>query len=196
MIDDCTALILAGGLSSRMGQDKTRLVFDGKSLLQRTVDTMSALFPAVIVCVQALRDDIDAPQVMDAIPGLGPLAGICSGMAEVKTTWVFAVAADMPFIGESLIRYLAMQRQTDCQAVVPVIDAFPQPLTAFYHRSALPAFQSVLESTPQRRVRDVLDRLRVCRVDEGGLASADPGLRGFIDLDTPEDLARCSIVPE
>ena len=52
MILDCTALILAGGLSTRMGQDKTRFELDGKSLLQRAIEAMQSLFPSVLVSVR------------------------------------------------------------------------------------------------------------------------------------------------
>ena len=63
MIPDCTALILAGGLSTRMGQDKTRLELDGKSLLQRAIEAMQSLFPSVLVSVRTWREDLLVPQV-------------------------------------------------------------------------------------------------------------------------------------
>ena len=189
MIADCTALILAGGLSTRMGRDKTRLDFDGKPLLQRTIDAMQALFPAVLVSVRELRNDIAAPQVCDEEPGAGPLAGLCSGLARARTTWVFAIAADMPFIDAAVIGSLAVER-CDYEAVVPVVNGFPQPLTAFYRCAALPLFREEMAGSGRHGVRDVLGRLRVCWVQEASLRETDPELQSFIDLDTPADLAR------
>ena len=81
MIPDCTALILAGGLSTRMGQDKTRFELDGKSLLQRAIEAMQSLFPSVLISVRTLREDLLVPQVEVEMPGGGPLAGVCSGLA-------------------------------------------------------------------------------------------------------------------
>ena len=188
MILDCTALILAGGLSTRMGQDKTRFELDGKSLLQRAIEAMQSLFPSVLVSVRTLREDLLVPQVEDEMPGGGPLAGVCSGLAHAQTPWVFAVAADMPFLDAAMVASLAARRD-ECQAVVPIINGFPQPLTAFYRCAARPVFQNVLSSSGRRGVRDVLERLDVRWVAEAELREIDPGLHSFVDLDTPSDLA-------
>ena len=188
MIENCTALILAGGESKRMGQDKTMLVLDGQTLLQHVVARMQAFFPQVLVSVREHRSDVREAQVPDERPGTGPLAGLCAGMARARTPWVFAVGADMPFLGADLISMLAARR--DChQAVVPIINGYPQPLTAFFACSALPVVEAVLAGPGKRSLRELLDRLDVCRVDEAICAAVDPGLQSFIDLDTPADLA-------
>jgi molybdopterin-guanine dinucleotide biosynthesis protein A len=110
MIDDCTALILAGGHSRRMGCDKTALRFGGQSLLQRMIGLTQTLFPAVLVSVGQFRADVDVPQVCDEIPGAGPLAGLCAGLERVETPWVFAVAADMPGLRAEVVEKLATYR--------------------------------------------------------------------------------------
>ena len=97
MIEDCTAIVMAGGDSRRMGQDKADLVFDGETLLRRAIATMQAIFPKVIVSVRQVRAGLDVPQVCDELPASGPLAGLISGLAQAGTSWVFAVACDMPF---------------------------------------------------------------------------------------------------
>ncbi len=189
MIPDCTALILAGGDSRRMGRDKTRIEFDGQPLLQRVIGQMKVLFPQVLVSVRQARVGIDVPQICDEIPGAGPLAGLCAGLEHAETPWVFAVAADMPFLNPGLIGQLAQKRNSS-QAVVPVVKGYPQPLTAFYARSALPVIQAVLAGSGKHSLRSVLERLDVLWVDEKNLIGADPGLRSFVDLDTPDDLLR------
>lgn len=189
MIPDCTALILAGGDSRRMGRDKTRIEFDGQPLLQRVIGQMKVLFPQVLVSVRQARVGIDVPQICDEIPGAGPLAGLCAGLGHAETPWVFAVAADMPFLNPGLIGQLAKKRNSS-QAVVPVVKGYPQPLTAFYARSALPVIQAVLAGSGKHSLRSVLERLDVLWVDEKNLIGADPGLRSFVDLDTPDDLLR------
>ncbi len=75
-IMDCTALILAGGDSSRMGQDKAALVLDGKTLLESVTTTMQSVFPKVIVSVRQERAGLNVPQVRDELVASGPLAGI------------------------------------------------------------------------------------------------------------------------
>jgi molybdopterin-guanine dinucleotide biosynthesis protein A len=110
MIEDCTALILAGGDSQRMGQDKAALVLNGKTLLESVISTMQSIFPTVIVSVRQPRDGLNVPQVCDEQVASGPLAGLIAGLAKVETPWVFAVACDMPFVMPEVIEQLASSR--------------------------------------------------------------------------------------
>ena len=188
MITDCTALILAGGDSRRMGQDKAALVLDGKTLLQSVTDTMQTIFPKVIVSVRQVRDGLDIPQVCDAQMDSGPLAGLAAGMEGAATPWIFAVACDMPFITPAVIEYLAGQR-ADCQAVVPLVHGYPQPLAAFYASSCLDEVQDIFDGNGKHSMCALLERLRVCYVGEEQMLAVDPQLRSFFDLDTPQDVA-------
>ena len=190
MIADCTALIFAGGDSRRMGHDKLSLQLGGQNLLQRALGLARALFPKVLVSVQHPRADIDAPQVCDEIPGAGPLAGLCAGLQHATTPWVFAVAADMPYLLPEVVERLAACRAAEHQAVVPVIDGQPYPLTAFYAVSALPTLRSVLACPGKPGLLAAFPKLNIHRVDERYLTDIDRELHSFIDLDTPQDAAR------
>jgi molybdopterin-guanine dinucleotide biosynthesis protein A len=188
MIADCSALILAGGDSSRMGQDKAALVLDGKTLLQSVTATMQTVFPKVIVSVRQVRAGVGMPQVCDEQVGSGPLAGLAAGMKGAATPWIFAVACDMPFIKPAVIEYLAGQR-ADCQAVVPVVHGYPQPLAAFYATSCLDVVQNILNGNGKHSLRALLERLQVRYISEEQMLAVDPQLRSFFDLDTPQDVA-------
>lgn len=111
-IEDCTALILAGGNSKRMGQDKANLSLKGQTLLQHVVATMQQNFPEVIVSVRQPRPESDMPQVCDDPAHSGPLAGLAAGLERADTAWVFAVACDMPFVTPAVIELLAGYRAT------------------------------------------------------------------------------------
>jgi len=185
MIEDCTALILAGGDSRRMGQDKAALVLEGKTLLERVTATMQQVFPKVVVSVRQIRRGVDVPQVCDEQPGNGPLAGLITGLAQADTSWVFAVACDMPFVTQAVVEHLAVFRK-GYQVVVPMVGGHPQPLAAFYATSTLEAMRASF-STGDRSMRRVLDKFEVRYVSEAELQAADPQLRSFFDLDTPQD---------
>ena len=190
IIADCTAIILAGGESQRMGRDKATLALGEHSLLHRVVAVVQPLFPQLLVSVRQHRLDIELPQVCDTQANAGPLAGLCAALEKSTTPWIFAVATDMPFVQAALIEYLARQRSVqDYQAVVPVVAGHPQPLAAFYAVSALTVIQDLLAGNGKRSLRSALERLNVCYVDESELRAADPGLRSFFDLDTPDDVA-------
>ena len=130
MIDECLAVIMAGGDSQRMGRDKASLVLGEQTLLQYVADVMRAVFPQVVVSVRTPRADVALPQVCDAFSDVGPLAGLCAGLehaAQSGQPWIFAVATDMPFVRPALIEQLANYR-TGVDAVVPLVDGHPQPL--------------------------------------------------------------------
>jgi len=188
VISDCTGLVLAGGESRRMGVDKPGLDFGGTTLLERVLGRLQGVFPRVVVSVRTPRADVAVPQVCDAHPAGGPLAGLCAGLAAASTPWVFAVAADMPFMHPAMIRKLATRRE-GYQAVVPMIGGFPQPLAAYYATNALSVVRTLLDAPGRHSLRALMEQLRVCLVDEGELLAIDPGLHSFFDLDTPSDLA-------
>ncbi len=191
MIEDCTGLVLTGGISRRMGQDKTRLVLDGQTLLQRSVDLMRRVFPHVLVSVRQCREDIpaDVPQVLDERPDAGPLAGLCAGLAHARTPWVFAMASDMPFLDPAVITSLAKLRAANFQAVVPVAQGILQPLAAFYAVAALPDLRTMLDTPGKPGLRAALERLDARRVHRVEMQEGDGFSGSFDDLDTPDDLA-------
>jgi molybdenum cofactor guanylyltransferase len=185
MIADCTALILAGGESRRMGQDKASLLLGEQTLLQRVTEIVQPLFSEIIVSTRERRADCDLPQVFDAPMHFGPLAGLAAGLESIKTPWMFAVACDMPFITPHLIENIASHRD-DFDAVVPVFQGYPQPLAAFYATRIKHELRDVLQGGGKRSLRELLARLHVCYVDEAEILEADHA--GFFDLDTPEDM--------
>ena len=194
MIKDCTAIILAGGDSQRMGQDKARLLLGGQTLLQRVAGTMQQVFPQTIVSVRQPRPEINLPQVCDEPAengqqgGAGPLAGLAAGLAHVTTPWAFVVACDMPFVEAAMVELLAKSR-SGYQAVVPVVQGHQQPLAAYYATACLGVIRAHLAGSGRNSLRAILEQLQVRYVDESELLAADPGLRSFFDLDTPADVA-------
>ena len=166
MIEDCTAIILAGGDSRRMGRDKAGLVVGNRTLLQQVAAAMGKVFPEVIVSVRRLRKDIDLPQVCDGQadqgqpPGAGPLAGVMAGLGCLETTWAFVVACDMPFVQPAMVELLGSYREHH-QAVVPVVQGHRQTLAAYYARSCLDTIQAHLAAGGKNSLRAVLEKLQV-----------------------------------
>ncbi len=189
MIADCTAIILAGGEAKRMGRDKANLLLGERTLLRHVIAAMQQMFPLVMLSVRQPRPGIDLPQVCDDPSAAGPLAGVIAALSQLQTPWAFVVACDMPFVQPSVIELLGRYRGP-YQAVVPVAQGHPQPLAAFYAGSTLNPIRAHLTSGGKNSLRAVLEQLQVRYVDESELLTADPALRSFFDLDTPQDWAR------
>ena len=188
MIEDCTAIILAGGESKRMGRDKATLPFAGQSLIQKVIASMQPLFQHIIVSVSKPRPEILLTQVCDLQADGGPLTGLVTALEQITTPWAFVVACDMPFVSPALVEHLAQLRAQQ-QAIVPVVHGQLQPLAAFYSASCIPLLRASL-SLGNKSLHGAISHLDASYVDETEMLHVDPQLRSFFDLDTPQDLAK------
>ncbi len=184
-----TAIVLCGGLSTRMGREKASLPFHGETLLARVVRIVAPLVDEVLVVArdgQVLPTDLPAPirVVRDETPGAGPLAGIAAGLAAARRGLVFATACDAPLLEPALVRLL-FERAASADAAVAVAGGFPNPLLAVYRTSVLPHAQALLAAGLRRPVF-LFDRVRTDVVGEGDVRTVDPDLRSFHDCDTPD----------
>jgi molybdenum cofactor guanylyltransferase len=185
--DRVTALILAGGKSSRMGDvDKTLIEVDGKSLTERVVDVVRPLFGEVIVAsgVPGKFADIDGVrEVADHQRGIGPLAGMLAGLESCRTEWAFVVAADMPCLERSLIRRVVESAGSGVLAAAPRHGRYREPLHAAYHRDVIAEIERYLDEG-HRSVNRLLDRIPVAWVDVD-----DADLECFKNVNRPRDLS-------
>ncbi|MDP2804340.1 MAG: molybdenum cofactor guanylyltransferase [Gallionellaceae bacterium] len=194
MIADCTAVILAGGQSSRMGQDKANLFLGEQTLLQSVFATLQPLFVETIVSVREHRPDISQRQILDDPAHQGPLGGLLAGLEAATTPWIFLAACDMPFITLAVVEHLAMLRQGS-DAVVPLVQGHPQPMAAFYAKSGLYPLRNLLQDrTAKHSLRRALTQMNTRYVDEAELRAVDPQLHSFFDLDTPQDLQQAVVI--
>src|SRR3977135_1252549 len=183
--------ILAGGASSRMGTDKSRLVLEGRSFLARIHDSLSALTNQVtIVGGPEERPNLYLPILPDVVAGWGALGGVHAALSACKEDWAIVVACDLPFVSAALFSRLDSFKE-GFEAVAPVQrDGWPQPLCAFYRVIPCLAIAEQLIQSGERRPLTLLQsvRTRWVRVDEiNHLAGAD---RFFDNMNTPEDYAR------
>src|SRR4051812_31908283 len=125
-----SAVLLAGGESSRMGQDKATLIFQGKPLWQHQLEKLRKLKPTEIF-VSAREDPAWRPNdiqfVADETPSRGPLSGLAATLGRTRSTHLLALAIDVPFIPEELLFELCRQVEAG-QGLVPMIGEFVEPL--------------------------------------------------------------------
>ena len=165
MIPGASAAILIGGEGRRLGGvPKHRLAFaDGETVLARLALLLGdEVGPVALVSRSPV--DLPLPVLLDAYPGAGPAAGIHAALAHATTPWVFVVSCDLPRLDAETIRRLAAARG-DAQVVLPRAAGRLQPLSAFWHRRALPALAQAL-ATP--------------RTDAQGRGKSGPSLHGLV----------------
>lgn len=133
-----SAVILAGGKSSRMGRDKAWLEINGQSLLARQVELARAA-GATEVFISG-RAETDYSQfgcrvLQDRFPTAGPLAGIESALAVTTTPLLLVLAVDMPEMSADFLRKLRAAC-TENSGVIPQVSGRIEPLAAFYPKAA------------------------------------------------------------
>jgi molybdopterin-guanine dinucleotide biosynthesis protein A len=129
-----SAVLLAGGESRRMGQDKATLIFRGKPLWQIQLDLLSKLKPEEMF-VSARSDPPWRPSgvqfVSDEPPSRGPLSGLSAMLPRIRTNHLLALAVDMPLMTENYLRSLYNLIEPG-RGVLPMIGNRAEPLVAIY----------------------------------------------------------------
>lgn len=135
-------LVLAGGASTRMQRDKAAIEYHGQSQLHWTFRLLSHVCAATFVSVRPDQREeptrAGLPQIVDRLPGIGPIAGISAALqAHPKATWL-VVACDLPFLNEQTLRHLIAQRDPHKLATVyrSSHDNLPEPLCAIWEPAA------------------------------------------------------------
>jgi len=185
-LSDITGVILVGGKSRRMGQDKVLFNIDGIPLISIIHSRLESLFNRVLVIGHHRPefDNLNIQSHSDIIPDRGALGGIYTGLVLSTTPCVFAVAGDMPHVDQDLMVEIASQREGN-DAVIPRGPSGMEPLFALYSQTCRDPIRENLE-TGQLKILKALHGLRVAkpRINPPDDGSPDP----LINLNTPEDL--------
>jgi molybdenum cofactor guanylyltransferase len=198
--------VLAGGLSTRMGQDKALLLLAGRSLLEIALDKLRTLPLNAAPRIAAARSDLSsyAAAVADLHPGCGPLSGIEAALAASSQPLNVFLPVDMPLLPAQFLAWMLLRAETTgALMTIPRINGLPQPLSAIYHRNLLGSLtESLLAGnykvmpalTAATRSRtgsiDVFDVEVVTSANPEVLAfSPLPLYRWFHNCNTPEDMA-------
>ena len=184
---DLTLIVAAGGMSTRMGEDKRFLpMADGETLLSRTLRRgRAAGFRAIVLAAEGERRELTelsaaygAHLVTDERPQQGPAAAIAAGLAAAETEWSLVLSGDMPFYDFDLVRALLPEARGETQVVLPTLAGYWQPLAALYRRDAGQAF-AVAIARGDRKLGIVLRDLTVHELP----LAVDAGL--FFNVNTP-----------
>ena len=179
-------LVLAGGESRRMGQDKALLVRDGQSQLEHIGALLAGSVDRVFVSVRREQQDETErsrfTQIVDRYDGIGPVAGVLSAMDEYPDVDWLVVACDLPNIDAPTFRYLLDNRSAEqpFTAFRSSHDGLPEPLCAVY--------QSGSEAIVRQFVNDnvVCPRKILIRSDTRLLEQPNPA--ALDNVNTPDDL--------
>ena len=172
LVEKATAIIMAGGSSTRMGTDKSMLPIEDKPIIEIICERLSAFFEQILISANNKEkyEFLGFKVVTDKTPAQGPLMGIASALEMSSNELNFITACDIPLIELRDIRRIILEAaNSQADIVVSVTgDGKYEPLFAVYRKSALKAINKVL-AAGGRKISDVFD---LCKVKKVELATA------------------------
>ncbi len=183
-----TACVLAGGKSTRMGQDKAGVLYRDQPLLQHQLATLKQIAPDHMLISgrsDACHAQAGVPVILDETPDAGPLGGVAALLQAASTPLVLIVAVDMPLLTADFLRMLWGQSTETCGRVVRNSGHF-EAVAAVYPKVALGIARTMLadaDRSMQMFVRQCMQAGLVsiadATVDEAAL---------FKSMNRPQDL--------
>jgi molybdopterin-guanine dinucleotide biosynthesis protein A len=183
-----TGIILSGGKSIRMGENKAFIQIEGVPIVKRIYDLFTELFQEVIIVTNQkhLFSNFDSKIYSDLIPGKGALGGLYTGIFFSSFQHSFCVACDMPFIKKSLVQYL-IEHIDEADVIVPRTKDGLQPLHAIYSKNCIDPMKRMIEEG-KSKIIDIYNQVHVKIIDEKDFICFDPGRESFINVNTREEL--------
>jgi molybdopterin-guanine dinucleotide biosynthesis protein A len=184
------AIILCGGLSTRMGTPKALLQIGDETFLQRIVRINREVFD--LVCVVAAQGQELPPLppeveiIRDSAPNRGPLQGIYDGMLHLKdrADAAFVCACDMPLLTADAIRFI-VSKFDDCEIAIPEVEGHHQPLAAVYRLKLSDRIRDMV-GNPGAGPSDLILAAKARSISSDELRHVDPQPTTLSSIDTPK----------
>ncbi|MDP2912044.1 MAG: molybdenum cofactor guanylyltransferase [Candidatus Omnitrophota bacterium] len=182
-----TAIILAGGKSSRFGRDKALVKIDGMPIIKRQINILAGIFKTVLVVTDNTRRYRlrGVKIIRDIIPEKGPLGGIYSGLMASDSFYNFVTACDMPFLNIGLVRYM-LKKAAGYDAVVVRFNGRAHPLCAVYTKNCL-VLAGIRISKDNLKLSGLLKNVKTRVISEMEIKRFDPEGRCLANLNTVKD---------
>jgi len=185
-----TAIILAGGKSSRIGSDKNKslLKLKGEYLIDIVRSRLKCVVGNNIIIVGPPEKYPSYKQVVpDLFPQKGPLIGIYSGLKTSPSQYNLVVGCDMPFLEVKLLKYMVENINFNDIVVPRYGDGYIEPLCAIYSRRCLDAIERNLAKR-NFSVRAIFPHLKVKFIENEEIRRYDPKFYSFFNINYKKDL--------
>ncbi|AKL95711.1 molybdopterin-guanine dinucleotide biosynthesis protein A [Clostridium aceticum] len=185
-----SAVVLAGGNSRRMGQNKALLKLGSKTMIEIVIDKLQTVFQEVIVVTNTPREYPMLKSVHFAKDRLeveekSSLVGLYTGIIEASNEYVFAVACDMPLLNIPLIQYMKANLG-DEDVFIPHLEGHYQPLHAIYGKGCIEPMAKLLQKEDYKII-NFFHEVKVQTLQQETIKQFDPYLQSFINVNNYEE---------
>jgi len=188
---DVLGVILAGGLSRRMGgEEKSLMTLHGSTTIERVKSRLSSQIDDIVINANGDAErfsHLNLPVVADTVEGfVGPLAGVLAGMRwaaeNSKHTHIITAAADTPFFPED---YAMRMKEAETQIVLASSNGRRHPVFGLWPISLADALEHFLVVEENRKVMLFVERYSNSIVE---FPNAENGDDQFFNVNTPDDM--------
>jgi molybdopterin-guanine dinucleotide biosynthesis protein A len=188
-----SAVILAGGKSSRMGFDKQCIRYNGRLLIEQQINQLRELFEDIVIVTnrQKLYEGFNCTLAEDILKDFGPLSGIHAGLLAAKSKYSYFLACDMPNINTDYILYMLniINSKDFCkQGIITCYGDWLEPFNSFYSKELIPIIEQAYREN-KFKIGSVLKKASIHYISEEEARSYSPDWNMFANINTKEDLA-------
>jgi molybdopterin-guanine dinucleotide biosynthesis protein A len=190
-VPDVTAFIIAGGKSSRMGQDKAFLQVDGRMMIDHAILQAHSAADEIFIVGPKEKFGAFGRIVKDIFEDCGPLGGLHAALSRSRTNLSVVLAVDTPFIAVEFLKLLVDEAKASRKTVtVARAGGGLQPLCAVYAKDFLPIAEASLEAK-KYKIDPLFPKDNTHIVDLAQHPEFDPAM--FQNINSPEDLANIKL---
>lgn len=185
-----TTIILAGGKSTRMGEDKAMLSLDGISYIDRIVNAALKVSNTILLVSDHIKHQSvkNVSTIKDIYPNKGPLAGLYSGLSYSNTVLNLVLTCDIPMITEEILTVLINNYTTDYQAIITTVNDRKMPLVGMYSKECISTCKAQIMKN-DLKMMNFLNQLQSVK----NIKIPDLMKDQLLNVNTPQDVARLPI---
>ncbi len=188
--NNLNALILVGGMSTRMGQDKSQITYSGVPQIEVLYKMLTELGLDTYLSIRQDQENLNYPTFKDRFLGFGPIGGILTAMTEMPDKAWLVVACDLPLITPENIEDLINLRDQECEA------------TAYFNleRNHFEPLFAIYEPSSYKGLLEVIGERKTCPqkfLYKGKIKKIDLPNHGFLmNVNTPEEMLKAKTILE
>ncbi|MGB6371622.1 MAG: molybdenum cofactor guanylyltransferase [Atribacterota bacterium] len=186
-----TAIILAGGKSSRIGVDKNKamLKLNGKYLLDIVISKLKRITRDIIIVGPPEKYPSYKQVVPDLFNQKGLLVGLYSGLKASASRYNLVVGCDMPFLNVELLQYMGDKIDSNDIIIPRYAKSYVEPLCAIYNKDCLEVIKKNI-GAGILSIRRIFPYLKVRYIEEEEIKRVDPDFNSFFNINYKEDFIR------